>query len=85
MKIQPLSDYILIEKKDRADKLSSGLLLPETMGDERVSYGTVLEVCDGYDKVKTGDTVLFQTVSAIKVDDKNTLLVKKEFVIAVIQ
>ena len=68
--LQPLSNYVLIEPVEVADKTPSGLLLPES-SQERPNQGRVVAVGDGqmYEgkpipvMVKVGDMVLFPRYS----------------------
>ena len=47
MKIQPLSDHVLIEPMKQEEKTKSGILLPETAEKERPEQGKILAVGPG--------------------------------------
>jgi co-chaperonin GroES (HSP10) len=86
MKITPLLDYYLLEKIEKSDKLPSGIYVPpESVGGEKVDQAIVIAIPSGSDgKITLNSTVIYQYQYAIKVDDSNHLLVKKENIIAVI-
>ena len=96
MKIQPLSDHILIEPMKQEEKTKSGILLPETAEKERPEQGKILAVGPGRKTddgkiipigVKAGDKVLFTKYgpNEIKVDDKEYLIAKEEDILAIIE
>ena len=86
MKITPLLEYYLLEKIEKSDKLPSGIYVPpESVGGEKVDQAIVIAIPSGSDgKITLNSTVIYQYQYAIKVDDSNHLLVKKENIIAVI-
>lgn len=88
MKIIPLLDYYLLEKIEKSDKLPSGIYVPpESVGGERVDQATIIEVPSGNDNaiLNINSKVIYQVQYAIKVDDSNHILIKKENIIAVIR
>lgn len=96
MKIQPLSNNILIEPIKEEEKTKSGILLPETAEKERPEQGKVIAVGPGRKTsagkiisvdVKAGDRVLFTKYgpNEIKVEDKEYLIAKEEDILAIIE
>ena len=92
MKIQPLSDHILVEPV-REEKKKSGIILPDTVEKERSEKGKVVAVGPGKRAssptgegkripvdVKKGDVVLFTKYSPneVKIDGKEYLVVKED-------
>ncbi len=95
MKIKPLSDNILIEPIKEEEKTKSGILLPETADKERPEQGRVIAVGPGKRNdsgqlipmdVKVGQKVLFTKYgpNEIKVDDKEYLIAKQDYILAII-
>jgi chaperonin GroES len=96
MKIQPLSDHILIKPIKEEEKTKSGILLPETAEKERPEQGEVMAVGPGRKteegkvipvSVKPGQKVLFTKYgpNEIKVDGKEYLIAKEEDILAIIE
>ena len=103
MKIKPLADRVLIEPisseslpGSRAEKTSSGIVLPDTAKKERPEQGKVIAVGPGrllengeLQKigVKVGDIVLFSKYgpSEIKIKGKEYLIAKEEDILAIIK
>ncbi len=94
MKIQPLSDHILIEPL-REEKRKHGIILPDTVEKQKQEKGKVIAVgpgkLDDHGKripvqVKKGDVVLFTKYgpNEIKVDGKEYLVAREEDILAVI-
>lgn len=96
MKIQPLSDHVLIEPIKQEEKTESGILLPETVSKEKPEQGKVVAVGPGKkDKqgkrlpmeVEKGQKVLFTKYgpNEIKVDGKDYLIAKQSDILAIIK
>jgi chaperonin GroES len=98
MKIQPLSDRVVIEpsEKEKGGKTKSGIYLPETVDKERPEQGTVIAVGPGKlteegkripVSVKKGDVVLFTKYgpNEIKVDGKEYLIAREEDILAILE
>lgn len=97
MKINPLSDYILIEPiEDKDEKTDSGIIVPETAKKERPEKGKVIAVGPGKrtddgevipPKVEEGDKVLFTKhgPNEIKVGKKKYLVAKEDYIFATIE
>lgn len=97
MKIQPLYDRVAIEVLQEDQKLSSGLIIPET-AKKKPTKGIVRAVGTGFFKangehenllVKVGQCVLFNQWAAnsneITQDDKTFIIVKEEDILAVVE
>jgi len=96
MKIKPLSDYVLIEPMEQAEKTEGGIILPSTADKERPEQGKVVAIGSGKKnssgniipmEVKEGDKVLFTKYgpNEIKVDKKEYLIAKQEDILAIIE
>ena len=96
MRIQPLSDHILIEPVKKEEKTKTGILLPETADKEKPEQGKVIALGPGRKtaagkiiplSVKVGDLVLFTKYgpNEIKVNDKEYLIAKEEDILAIIE
>lgn len=96
MRIQPLSDHVLIEPLRQEEKTKSGILLPETAEKEKPEQGKVIAVGPGKKtedgkvvplEVKEGDVVLFTKFAPneVKVDEKEYLIAREEDILAVIR
>ena len=95
MKIQPLSDHVLIEPLKQEEKTKSGILLPETAEKEKPEQGKIIAVGPGKKtedgklipmEVKEGDVVLFTKYgpNEVKVDEKEYLIAREEDILAII-
>ena len=96
MKLQPLSDYIIIEPQKQEIKTKSGIVLPDTVEKEKPQEGKVVAVGSGRTlesgarakmQVKAGDKVLFTKYSPteVKIDGKEFFVIKEEDVMAIIK
>lgn len=96
--VKPLGDRVLVLPEREADKgkLSSGIIIPETVGKERSEQGTVVAVGEGrFDEdgnripmsVKKGQTVLFSKYGPdeIKIDGKEYLIISESNILAIIE
>ena len=95
MKINPLSDHILVEPI-REEKKKRGIILPDTVEKEKPIKGKVVAVGPGkLDEkgnrvpmsVKVGDNVLFKKYGPdeIKVEDKEYLIAREEDILAIME
>jgi chaperonin GroES len=92
--ILPLGDRVLIELPPREEKTVSGIIIPETVSDERADNrrGVVVAVGEGkYEDgkrvpmgVKKGDRVLFQWGEKVEIDEKEYYIVSENNILAVI-
>lgn len=95
MKINPLSNYILIQPVKQEEKTQSGIFLPQTADREMPEQGKVVAVGPGKrDKdnkpiplsVKEGDMVLFTKYgpNEIKINGKEYLMAKEDDILGII-
>jgi chaperonin GroES len=95
MKIQPLSDKVLVERLEAENKTAGGIVLPDT-AKEKPQKGRVVNVGKGKTlddgtikpmQVKKGDIVLFTSYAGteIKVDGKEYLIMDESDIMAVIE
>lgn len=86
MAIKPLNDRVLIEVKSAEEKTAGGIVIPQT-SQEKTQEGIVVAVGDSDKiKVKVGDTVIYDKYAGtqIKVNDKDSLIIKAEEILAVV-
>lgn len=96
MQIIPLGDRILIKpisQGDRGVTLPSGIIIPETVNQEKTDRGTVIAVGEGKRNnngdlvqinVTVGDTVLFQWGDKVEIDGEEYYIVGETGVLAII-
>jgi len=95
VKIQPLGDRVVVEREESEERTAGGIVLPDSAKD-KPSRGTIISVGDGRllddgsrskPQVKVGDKVLFTSYApeAIKLDDRELLLMREEDILAVIE
>ena len=86
--IKPLGDRVLIKIKEADSKTTSGLYLPEN-AKEKTNIGTVIAVGSNKEEitVKVGDVVLYEKYAgaAVKIDEKEHLILKSKEIIAIIE
>lgn len=95
MKIRPLSDRIVVEPKETETKSAGGIVIPDNAAQEKPMQGKVLAVGTGkyHDgqlqplQVKVGDQILFGKYAgtAVKLTDKEYLVMREEDVMGVIE
>ena len=101
MKIQPLSDFVLIEPLKEEKTTSSGIIIPETAQEDRPQKGKVVAVGPGKTNDKgertamsviVGNVVLFKKYGPdeIKVKDESGkeveyLIAREEDILAIIE
>jgi chaperonin GroES len=89
LKIQPLSDRVLVEPQAAETKTASGLYIPDS-AKEKPQQGKVIAVGKGkkdHDMtVKKGDIVLYGKYSGseLKLDGKDYLIMREEDILAII-
>lgn len=95
MKLKPLSNKIILEPVSSEEKTKSGIIIPDTVNQEKPEQGKVLAVGPGKllkngerskMDVKVGDIVIFSkySPSEIKADGKEYLVVSEEDVLAIV-
>lgn len=96
MKIQPLSDHVLIKPVPEEEKTKGGIFMPETADKASPEQGTVIAVGPGKHlssgenspmEVKEGDHVLFSKYgpTEIKIEDEKYLIVSADDVLAILK
>ncbi|WP_339699174.1 co-chaperone GroES [uncultured Marixanthomonas sp.] len=89
VKIQPLSDRVLVEPQEAETKTASGIIIPDS-AKEKPQKGTVVAVGKGKKDhemtVKNGDTVLYGKYSGteLKFEGKDYLIMREDDILAII-
>ena len=89
LKIQPLSDRVLVEPQEAETKTASGIYIPDS-AKEKPQQGKVVAVGKGkkdHDMtVKTGDIVLYGKYSGseLKYEGKDYLIMREDDILAII-
>ena len=89
LKIQPLSDRVLVEPREAETKTASGLYIPES-AKEKPQQGKVVAVGKGKKDhnmtVKVGDIVLYGKYSGseLKHEGNDYLIMREEDILAII-
>jgi chaperonin GroES len=86
--IKPLGDNVLVRIAKKETKTKSGIVLPDTVNEDRPQEGKVIAVGDGkHVKVKKNQRVIFAKYSGseIKIADEEYLIIKSEDILAVIE
>jgi chaperonin GroES len=95
MNIKPLHSNVILKPAQKEEMTKSGIVLPDTVDQERPEQGEVVAVGDGKIldngqkasmSVKPGDTVIFKKYSPdeIKVDGEEYLVIAESDIMAVI-
>jgi len=89
LKIQPLSDRVVVLPQAAETKTASGLYIPDS-AKEKPQQGSIAAVGNGKKDhkmtVKVGDTVLYGKYSGteLKLDGKDYLIMREEDILAII-
>src|SRR5690606_10258236 len=89
LKIQPLSDRVLVEPQEAETKTASGIYIPDS-AKEKPQKGKVVAVGAGKKDykmtVKAGDTVLYGKYSGteLKLDGNDYLIMREDDILAII-
>ena len=89
LKIQPLSDRVVVIPQAAETKTASGLYIPDS-AKEKPQQGTIAAVGNGKKDhkmtVKVGDTVLYGKYAGteLKLDGKEYLIMREEDILAII-
>ncbi len=89
LKIQPLSDRVLVEPQAAETKTASGIFIPDT-AKEKPQKGKVVAVGKGKEDykmtVKVGDSVLYGKYAGteLKLDGKDYLIMREEDIFAIV-
>jgi chaperonin GroES len=93
MKIEPLSDRVVVEKTEEAEEMIGSIIIPDT-AKEQPNQGTVVAVGSGRISkkgenlpmtVKVGDKVLYETGTDVKVDGKEYLIMRESSILAIVR
>ncbi|MCC5829390.1 MAG: co-chaperone GroES [Phycisphaeraceae bacterium] len=95
VKIRPLGDKILVQRREGDVKTASGIYLPDSAR-EKPQEATVIRVGDGRSlengkraefSVKEKDTVLLSKWGGteVKIDDQELLLISEEDILAIVK
>ncbi len=87
MNIRPLADRVLIEPTSTEEKTESGIILPETVSQEKPEQGKVVAVGEKVATVRKNDVVIFTKYgpNEVKVKDKEYLIAKEEDILAIVE
>lgn len=89
LKIQPLSDRVMVEPQEAETKTSSGIYIPDS-AKEKPQQGKIVAVGKGKKDhkmtVKVGDLVLYGKYSGteLKFDGKDYLIMREDDILAII-
>ena len=89
LKIQPLSDRVLVAPQEAETKTSSGIYIPDS-AKEKPQQGKIVAVGKGKKDhemtVKVGDTVLYGKYSGseLKLEGKDYLIMREDDILAII-
>lgn len=86
MKLQPLADRLVATPLEAQEKTTSGFYVPDS-AKEKPQIGEVVAVGKDVTEVKVGDKVVYSQYKpdTLKVDGQDTLIMKEEDVLAVVQ
>lgn len=95
MKIQPLSDRVLVEPIEEAEQKKGGIIIPDT-AKEKPTTGKVIAIGTGkLDEkgnkipfnVKVGDKVLMPKYGGteVKLDDKEYQIIREEDILGIVK
>jgi chaperonin GroES len=89
MNIKPLDNRVLIEPISQEEKTKSGIVIPDTVDEEKPKpeQGKVVAIGEKVKEIKKGDTVLFDKYgpSEIKIKNKEYLIAKESDILAIIK
>jgi chaperonin GroES len=86
--IKPLGENVLVKPLKADVKTKSGIVLPDTVSEDRPQEGRVIAVGDDKKiKVKKNQKVIFAKYSGteIKMDNEEYLIMKNEDILAVVE
>lgn len=86
MKLQPLADRLVATPLEAQEKTSTGFYVPDS-AKEKPQVGEVIAVGKDVKEIKVGDQVVYSQYKpdTIKVDGKDTLIMKEEDVLAIVK
>lgn len=85
VKVKPLADYVVAQVEEAKAKTASGLYLPKDSA-EKSKVATIVAVGKVVKDVKVGDRIIYKSFSMteVKVDGEDYLLVKEEDILATV-
>jgi len=89
LKIQPLSDRVLVQPQEAETKTASGIIIPDS-AKEKPQQGKVVAVGSGKKDhkmtVKVGDTVLYGKYSGteLRLDGNDYLMMREDDILAIV-
>ncbi len=94
MNFRPLFDRVVIKNLEKSNKTKSGIIIPESVGDEPL-YGEVVAIGDGdyFDGnkmemyVKVGDKVLYNKYGAtnFKCEDETLIILRQSDILGIFE
>lgn len=86
MPITPLSNRVLLEVQEHAEKTASGIFIPDA-AQEKPYQGIILAIGPEVTQVKAGNRVLFSKYggSDVKVDDQPIKIISEKDILAIIE
>lgn len=83
--IKPLADRVVAVREEAKKQTASGIYLPDT-AKEKPAYATVEAVGPDVKEIKKGDRIVYKdyTVTELKIDGKEYLIVREEDVLATV-
>jgi len=96
MHLKPINDHVIVKPIKKEDRTKSGIVLPDSVKEERSEQGEIIAVGPGklLDNgsrqplaVKVGDIVLFKKYSPdeFKIDDVEYLVLTESDILAIIE
>jgi chaperonin GroES len=85
MAFKPLSNRILVERKEAETKTSSGIIIPDNASKEKPSEAVVKAVASDVSDIKVGDVVFFSSYSGneIIIDGKESLVLEYKDILGI--
>jgi len=87
LNINPLADWIVAEKEKALDRTASGLYLTESAKEKSV-FAIVVAIGKDVKNLKKGEKILYKdgySITEVKVDGTEYILVKEEDVLATVK
>jgi len=91
MKVEPLGNRVVLEKKKEDEKNKSGIILPETAEEKRSLQGKIVAIGGGKKiqrlNLKKGDFVLFKEFGPtdIEIDGNEYMIAEDDDILAILK
>jgi len=84
--LQPLGDYVVAVGEEAKTKTSSGLYLPD-QAQEKPKTAKIVAVGPNAKQVKVGDRIVYKgySITDVKVENSDYILVKEEDILATVK